>query len=84
MNTKQYDLLAAEYQETAQKLKERATQLKLERANTPFDKNIRLEERIAILEAEYAHLLKVASYIRTNYTTDLQVEEETECETQSA
>lgn len=83
MDTQKYNSLACEYELTAKKLKERVAELKKERASTPFDIKKRLEERIAILEAEYGHLLKVATYMRLNYA-DEQSEGDNKCETQSA
>lgn len=59
--------LALQYEETAKTIHRRITQLKEARTQKPFDNTHRVEERIAILEAEYGHLLKTAAHIRENY-----------------
>lgn len=69
--SEQYKDMAKQYETTAVSLRLRIGELKSQRKLNPFDDNKRLEERIAVLDAEYHHLVYTAAYLRENYTKSI-------------
>lgn len=65
-----YCEMAEQYEQTARAIYARINELKHKRTGQPFDDTRRYEQRIAILEAEYSHLCRVARYIRSHYGED--------------
>ena len=67
MDTTNFQQMICQYEQTAQEINQRITLLKEQRKKDPFNNVKKLEERIAILEVEYSHLLKTARHMRDNY-----------------
>lgn len=59
--------LAKEYMNSAELLKKRVMKLKQMQKEKSFEEQKKIEDRIVLLNAEYYHLLKIASYLNHYY-----------------
>lgn len=59
--------LANEYLKSAEKIKQRIIELKQMQIKKNFKEQKKIEDRIVILNAEYYHLINIASYLMNYY-----------------
>lgn len=59
--------LSREYLESAKRIRERITLLKQLQKTKDFENQKKLEDRITLLSAEHAYLLKMAGYLEHYY-----------------
>lgn len=59
--------LASEYLKSAEKIKQRISQLKQMQNNKNFKEQKKIEDRIVILNAEYYHLINISNYLINYY-----------------